>query len=87
MCFGLIFCLALLNIIDRDQVEIWRNTGYVSRYGMGYGHPNILHLTLFIVLTLNYYLNIEQMYSFLTASLKITSGEISAKEVAGESRD
>lgn len=59
MCFGSIFCLALLNIIDRDQVEIWRNTGYVSRYGMGYGHPNILHLTLFIVLTLNYYLNIE----------------------------
>lgn len=36
MCFGSIFCLALLNIIDRDQVEIWRNTGYVSRYGMGY---------------------------------------------------
>lgn len=31
--------------------------------------------------------DIEQMYSFLTASLKITSGEISAKEVAGESRD
>lgn len=60
MCFGSIFCLALLNIIDRDQVEIWRNTGYVSRYGMGYGHPNILHLTLFIVLTLNYYLNIER---------------------------
>lgn len=28
---------------------------------------------------------IEQMYSFLTASLKITSGEISVKEVAGES--
>ena len=28
---------------------------------------------------------IEQIYSFLTASLKITSGEISAKEVAGES--
>ena len=29
---------------------------------------------------------IEQMYTFLTASLKITSGEISAKEVAGEGR-
>ena len=27
----------------------------------------------------------EQIYSFLTPSLKITSGEISAKEVAGES--
>lgn len=60
ICFGLIFCLALLNVIDRDYVEIWRNTGYVSRYGMGYGHPNILHLTLFIVLTLNFYLNIEK---------------------------
>ena len=30
-------------------------------------------------------LHIEQMYPFLTSSLKITSGEISAKEVAGES--
>ena len=60
ICFGLIFCLALLNIIDRDYVEIWRNTGYVSRYGMGYGHPNILHLTLFIVLTLNYYFNTKK---------------------------
>ena len=60
VCFGLIVSLALLNIIDRDKVEIWRNTGYVSRYGMGYGHPNILHLTLFIVLTLNYYLNVEK---------------------------
>jgi len=28
---------------------------------------------------------IEQMYTFLTPSFKITSGEISAKEVAGES--
>ena len=28
---------------------------------------------------------IKQMYTFLTSSLKITSGEISAKEVAGES--
>lgn len=28
---------------------------------------------------------IKQMYTFLTSSLKITSGEILAKEVAGES--
>lgn len=59
LCFMLIVSLALLNIIDRDKMEIWRNTAYISRYGMGYGHPNILHLTLFIVLTLNYYCNVQ----------------------------
>ena len=29
--------------------------------------------------------HIKQIYTFLTSSLKITSGEISAKEVAGGS--
>ncbi|MCB6991687.1 hypothetical protein LI187_14505 [bacterium 210820-DFI.6.38] len=61
VCFGLLFGLALLNIIDREQVEIWRKVGYISRYGMGYGHPNIFHLTLFIVLSLNYYFNNEKI--------------------------
>lgn len=60
ICFILVFSLALLNIIDRDYIEMWRATGYVSRYGMGYGHPNTLHLTLFIVLTLNYYCNVKK---------------------------
>ncbi len=55
ICFIATFGLAVLNIVDREKVEIWRDTAYVSRYGMGYGHPNILHLTLFIVLTLVYY--------------------------------
>lgn len=59
VCFVLIFVLAFLNIIDRDRIEIWRNTAFISRYGMGYGHPNTLHLTLFIVLTLNYYCRVK----------------------------
>lgn len=59
VCFILIFGLAFLNVIDRDRMEIWRETALLSRYGMGYGHPNTLHLTLFIVLTLNFYINVK----------------------------
>ena len=54
-CFLVTFFAAVLGIIDREEVEIWRDTGFLTRYGMGYGHPNTLHLTMFIVLTLNYY--------------------------------
>lgn len=62
ICFVFMFILALSNIVDQDKMEIWRNTKYITRYGMGYGHPNILHLTLFIVLTLNYYCNVKNKW-------------------------
>lgn len=57
--FILTFSLAMLNVIDQEKTEIWRTSRYVTRYGMGYGHPNNLHLTLFIVLTLIYYCNLK----------------------------
>ena len=48
------------------------------------GVPTKTHPCGFITEQLFY---IKQIYTFLTSSLKTTSGEISAKEVAGESRD
>lgn len=42
---------ALVGIIDNIQVDMWRNGAFESRYALGYGHPNSLHLSLFLALS------------------------------------
>lgn len=43
--------LALTGVIENHQIIMWRNGHFDFRYCLGYSHPNILHLTFFLVIS------------------------------------
>lgn len=47
--------LSLSGFINNNAIEMWRINGYVTRYSLGFGHPNTLHLSLFILISLYIY--------------------------------
>ena len=53
--FFLVIALAFIGILDNTKIEMWRNGGNSIRYSLGYGHPNTLHMTLFILVALYIY--------------------------------
>lgn len=53
--FFLVITLAFIGILDNTKIEMWRNGGNSIRYSLGYGHPNTLHMTLFILVALYIY--------------------------------
>ena len=51
--FILMLILVFTGLRDGGTVNMWRDgTGMVTRYALGYGHPNLFHLTLFIIIAL-----------------------------------
>lgn len=64
--------LSLTGIIENSIVQMWRNGNFDTRYTLGFGHPNTLHISLFILLSLYIYLNFDKLdlkrYVFLFAS-------------------
>lgn len=65
--FAAVFFSALIGIIDKNEITVWRSGGFVTRYGMGYGHPNTLHITFFILVTFIFlfYSNKMKFYHFI----------------------
>ena len=53
--------LALIGILENNQIYMWRNGGYDIRYTLGFGHPNTLHLTFFILASLYIYGRYEKL--------------------------
>lgn len=53
--FFLVITLAFIGILDNTKIEMWRNGGNSIRYSLGYGHPNTLHMTFFILVALYIY--------------------------------
>lgn len=53
--------LALLGIIDNTSLQMWRNGNMDIRYSLGFGHPNTLHLSLFILIALYIYTHYDKL--------------------------
>lgn len=54
--------LAFIGIIPNVKYQQWREgIGFVTRYGMGYEHPNLLHTNLFLLVILYIYLKYEKL--------------------------
>ena len=62
--FFSVITLALLGIIDNIKFEMWRNGEMSTRYDLGFGHPNTLHLSLFILIALYIYNRYEKLNMF-----------------------
>lgn len=56
-----IIILALIGVLENNQIYMWRNGGYDIRYTLGFGHPNTLHLTFFILASLYIYCRYENL--------------------------
>lgn len=56
-----IVTLSLLGIIENQSIEMWRSGGFDVRYSLGFGHPNTLHLSLFILVSLYFYVRYERL--------------------------
>ena len=54
--FILIISLSLIGIIPNNSISMWRNGKLDVRYALGFGHPNSLHLALFILISLYLYI-------------------------------
>ncbi len=50
--FTITISLAILGIISKGEMVMWRNGVMDVRTSLGYSHPNILHLSLFIIIAL-----------------------------------
>lgn len=61
--FGVI-ALSLLGIIDNEKISMWRNGEVSERYSLGFEHPNMLHLTFFLLVALYVYNNYEKLTIF-----------------------
>lgn len=59
--FILVISLALLGIVENTSITMWRNGQLDIRYSLGFGHPNTLHLSLFILLSLYIYNRYEKL--------------------------
>ena len=55
VCFIIVVSLAFIGILPNLEISMWRSGSYVTRYSLGYGHPNNLHLSLFILISLYLY--------------------------------
>lgn len=62
--FFSVVILAFLGLIENTQIQMWRNGGMDTRYGLGFGHPNTLHLSLFILVSLYIYNRYEKLNIF-----------------------
>ena len=59
--FIIVITLALLGILENDVIYMWRSGGYDTRYTLGFGHPNTLHLAFFILASLYIYNKYEKL--------------------------
>ena len=62
--FFAVITLSLLGIIENEKISMWRNGGVSERYSLGFGHPNTLHLTFFILVALYIYNRYEKLNVF-----------------------
>ncbi len=62
--FFSIIILAFAGIIDNTKFEMWRNGEMSTRYTLGFGHPNTLHLSLFILIALYIYNRYDKLNIF-----------------------
>ncbi len=62
--FFSVIILAFVGIIDNTKFEMWRNGEMSTRYTLGFGHPNTLHLSLFILIALYIYNRYEKLNIF-----------------------
>lgn len=53
--FITIVTLSLLGILQNTEIYMWRDGGFDVRYALGFDHPNTLHLSLFILISLYIY--------------------------------
>lgn len=53
--------LSLIGFISNNTIQMWRMTGFVNRYSLGFEHPNSLHLALFILLSLYIYVRYDNL--------------------------
>lgn len=53
--------LSLIGIIENSSIQVWRNGNFDTRYTLGFSHPNTLHISLFILLSLYVYLNFDKL--------------------------
>ena len=70
--FIAVVVLALVGVLENTQIYMWRDGGYDLRYTLGFTHPNTLHLSLFILISLYIYCKFDKLnlidYIFLIAS-------------------
>lgn len=62
IAFISLITFSLLNIIENVKIVQWReDVGSITRYGLGYNHPNLLHTNLFVLIVLFIYLYYEKL--------------------------
>lgn len=59
--FIIVVLSSLFGIIPNESVEMWRNGAFETRYSLGFGHPNTLQLSLFILLALHIYVKYDKL--------------------------
>ena len=60
--FILLVTLSLTGIIENVETVHWRDeVGFITRYALGYDHPNLLHTNFFILVILFIYLFYERL--------------------------
>lgn len=58
--FITVITLSLLGILENQSIKMWRNGKFDLRYSLGYGHPNSLHLTLFVLVCTYIYVRYDK---------------------------
>lgn len=61
LTFVAVITLSLAGIIENEKISMWRSGGISERYSLGFGHPNTLHLTFFILVALYMYNKYEKL--------------------------
>lgn len=59
--FVSVIALALLGIIENSSVTMWRDGGFETRYALGFGYANTLHLSLFLLIALYVYVRYKKL--------------------------
>lgn len=50
--FLLVIMLVLLGIRENVATQFWRNGEFITRYSLGFGHPNLFHSSFFMIVLL-----------------------------------
>lgn len=61
LTFVAVITLSLAGIIENEKISMWRSGRISERYSLGFGHPNTLHLTFFILVALYMYNKYEKL--------------------------
>lgn len=71
VAFIVVVFLAICGLIPNITVTMWRVGESVTRYALGFAHPNTLHLSLFLIFSLYSYIRYEKINKYELISMLI----------------